>query len=152
MDAFVSVVGGRATFSCVPQTMNGVIGIRWQLNGTSMLNQMDIVEVFIFELGRASSGRPIKKCPGVSAPTPPSSAEGRAVNGLLFRHASIWTNTVDNSSKVSLTSPTTRERCLLKLFTAVHCSFPQASKMRGPLRNKIPHDVLVSAEVGNHLA
>ncbi len=39
--------------------------------------------------GRASSGCPTRKCPGVSASTPLSS-DDRATTGLLFKHASTW--------------------------------------------------------------
>ena len=89
--------------------------------------------------GMDSSGRPIRKCPGVSA-SMPSSSEQMGTRGLLLRHASICVKIVVieffkcechiccHTSKVSL--------------QALHCRLPQTTKMGRALRDKAPSDAL----------
>ena len=71
----------------------------------------------IDESGSTLSSRPIRKCPGVRVLIP-SSLSGSGTSGLLLRQASICVSTVYNSSKVSLTSPTTHLRCVFIDLTA----------------------------------
>ena len=71
----------------------------------------------IDESGSALSGRPIRKCSGVRVSIP-SSLSGSGTSGLLLRQASICVSTVYNSSKVSLTLPTTHLRCVFIYLTA----------------------------------
>ena len=80
--------------------------------------------------GRASNGRPTKKCPGVKA-SMPSVPSGNGVSGLELRHASIWVTMVVNSSNVNLLSPITRQRCLLKDLTAASQSPPKCGAHSG---------------------
>ena len=80
--------------------------------------------------GIASRGQPMRKWPGVSAPIP-SSTFGRGVSGLKFKHASICTKIVVNSSKLSWTSPITRLKCYLKLLTAASYRPPKCNACFG---------------------
>ena len=59
--------------------------------------------------GRASSGPPTRKSPGVNT-SMPSSESRRAVNGLEFKHDSTCARVVFSSTKVRRTPPTTRLR------------------------------------------
>jgi len=80
--------------------------------------------------GSASSGRPIRKWPGVSWAIPSSSFESSDVKrGLELRQASIWHKTVVISSKVSLLSPTIRFRWRLQALTP----FSQTEPWWGPV-------------------
>lgn len=65
--------------------------------------------------GCASRGLPIRKCPGVRAPTP-SSSWGRGTSRRVLRLASMCIRRVLNSSKVSLTFATTRFNCFFTLY------------------------------------
>ena len=67
--------------------------------------------------GSASSGRPMRKCPGVRT-SMPSSSHSADMRGLLLRQASICVSTVVNSSNVSLTPATILFKCSFKLLTA----------------------------------
>ena len=60
--------------------------------------------------GMDSSGRLIRKCPGVWASIP-SVASGSGVSGLEFRHALICVRMVVISSKVSFVPPITTFKC-----------------------------------------
>ena len=54
--------------------------------------------------GMAVSGAPTRKCPGVRAEISSASIL-RGLSGLEFGRASIWAQSVENSSKVSVASP-----------------------------------------------
>lgn len=80
--------------------------------------------------GKASSGRPIRKWPGVRGAIPSSLFASSDVNrGFELRQASIWRRTVIISSNVSLDSPTIRFKWRLQALTP----FSQTDPWWGPV-------------------